>query len=137
MKMKTRVSIEKLNDEIIAKIEEISGQQVRKCFQCGKCTAGCPSIDDMDILPNQIMKLLQMGEKEEVLNSKTVWVCDSCFTCESRCPKGLDIAKVMEAVRQVILRTNVDKVKPKEIEKETFDGLPQAGIISCFKKFTG
>jgi heterodisulfide reductase subunit C len=135
--MKTRVSIEKLRDETIAKIEEISGQEVRKCFQCGKCTAGCPSIDEMDILPNQIMKLLQMGEKDEVLNSKTVWVCDSCFTCESRCPKGLDIAKVMEAVRQVILRTNVDKVKPNEIEDETYDGLPQAGIISCFKKFTG
>lgn len=135
--MKTRVSIEKLKDEIIAKIEEISGQEVRKCFQCGKCTAGCPSIDEMDILPNQIMKLLQMGEKDEVLNSKTVWVCDSCFTCESRCPKGLDIAKVMEAVRQVILRTNVDKVKLNEIEDEAYDGLPQAGIISCFKKFTG
>jgi len=135
--MRTRVSLKKLNDEVIAKIEEISGQQVRKCFQCGKCTAGCPSIDSMDIMPNQIMKLIQMGETDAVLNSKTVWVCDSCFTCESRCPKGLDIAKVMEAVRQVLLRTNVDKVKPEDIEKETFDGLPQAGIISCFKKFTG
>lgn len=135
--MKTRVSQKKINDEIIAKIEEISGQDVRKCFQCGKCTAGCPSIESMDIMPNQIMKLLQMGEKDEVLNSKTIWVCDSCFTCESRCPKGLDIAKVMEAVRQVILRTNVDKVKPEEIEDETYEGLPQAGIISCFRKFTG
>jgi heterodisulfide reductase subunit C len=135
--MKTRVSIKKLNDDILAKIEEISGQQVRKCFQCGKCTAGCPSVDSMDIMPNQIMKLLQMGEVDEVLNSKTIWVCDSCFTCESRCPKGLDIARVMEAVRQVLLRTNVDKVKPGEIEEDKFEGLPQAGIISCFRKFTG
>ena len=135
--MRTRVSLKKVNDDIIAKIEEISGQQVRKCFQCGKCTAGCPSIDSMDIMPNQIMKLLQMGETDEVVKSKTVWVCDCCFTCESRCPKGLDIAKVMEAVRQVVLRTNVDKVKPEEIEEEKYDGLPQAGLISCFRKFTG
>ncbi len=135
--MKTRVSQKKLRDEVIAKIEEISGQHIAKCFQCGKCTAGCPSTDSMDILPNQIMRLLQIGEKDEVLESKTIWVCDSCFTCESRCPKGLDIAKVMEAVRQIILRKNVDKIKPGKIDDDTMEGLPQAGIISCFRKFTG
>lgn len=137
MQMKVRVSQKKLKDEVIARIKEISGQEISSCFQCGKCTAGCPCIDSMDILPNQIMRLLQIGEKDEVLNSRTIWICDSCFTCESRCPKGLDIARVMEAVRQIILRTNVDKVRPDEIDEETFEGLPQAGIVSCFRKFTG
>lgn len=135
--MRTRVSREKLKDEIIARIEEISGEQISKCFQCGKCSAGCPSVDSMDVLPNQIIRLLQIGEKDEVLASRTVWVCDSCFACESRCPKGIDIARVMEAVRQIFLRTNVDKVKLNEIDEETFEGLPQAGIVSCLRKFTG
>lgn len=134
--VRTRITREKLRDEIIAKIEEISGQQISKCYQCGKCTGGCPSVDEMDILPNQIVRLLQIGEKDEVLNSKTIWLCDSCFTCEGRCPKGIDIARVMEAARQIILRTNIDKVKPGEIDEKTFEGLPQAAIISCFKKFT-
>lgn len=135
--MRIRISRKKLRDEVIARIEEISGEQISKCFQCGKCSAGCPSVDSMDILPNQIIRLLQIGEKDEVLASRTIWVCDSCFTCESRCPKGIDVARVMEAARQVILRANVDKVKPYEIDEKTFEGLPQAGIVSCLRKFTG
>lgn len=73
------------------------------CYQCGKCTAGCPTAYAMDLTPRQAMRAIQWGLKEELLQSSTFWVCLSCQTCSVRCPREIDIARVMEALRHLAL----------------------------------
>jgi heterodisulfide reductase subunit C len=80
-------------------VEKQSGQHIFDCYQCGKCSAGCPVDYAMDLGPRQIMRYIQMGLKKEVMESTTVWLCVSCETCSSRCPAKIDIAKVMESLR--------------------------------------
>lgn len=82
----------------IALLAEKSGVQAADCYQCGKCTAGCPAVFAMDRTPNQIMRLVQLGLLEEALKSKTIWMCASCDTCTTRCPRDVDIAGVMETL---------------------------------------
>jgi heterodisulfide reductase subunit C len=82
-------------------IEEQSGQKISTCYQCEKCTNGCPLTFAMDILPHQVMHSLQLGLTDEVLNSDTIWVCASCETCTARCPNEIDIAHVMDTLRQL------------------------------------
>ena len=90
----------------------------------------------MDILPNQVIRLLQLGD-EEVLECRTIWLCASCFTCTTRCPKGVDLSKVMEALRTILLRKGYDKVKVKLIEPEKLSEVPQQLLVCGFKKMTG
>src|SRR5512136_1971063 len=80
-------------------VEKQSWQRVLDCYQCGKCSAGCPVDYSMDLGPRQIMRYIQMGLKKEVMQSTTIWLCVSCETCSSRCPAKIDIAKVMESLR--------------------------------------
>ncbi len=81
------------------KISSLSGVNFTDCYQCGKCTAGCPVAFAMDYTPRQIMRLMQLGLKEEALKSHSIWLCASCETCYARCPKEIDLAKVMETIR--------------------------------------
>jgi heterodisulfide reductase subunit C len=85
--------------EFLEQIEEASGQKVRVCYQCGKCSAGCPVAYTMDLLPNQVMRLIQLGLREEALSCSTIWLCASCETCATRCPREIEIVKVMDALR--------------------------------------
>ena len=87
------------NADFIQHVGEESGQPVQKCYQCGKCTAGCPVAFAMDYTPNQVIRMVQLGLKEELLKSKTIWVCASCSTCSTRCPCNVEIAHVMETLR--------------------------------------
>ncbi len=84
-----------------------SGINIQDCYQCQKCSAGCPVVFAMDYKPNQIMQMVSLGLKERVLASKTIWVCASCYTCSTRCPNDIDIAKVMDWLRQQALREGV------------------------------
>ncbi len=90
----------------------------------------------MDLLPNQIMRLVQLGMEEDLANSKTIWLCASCFTCTVRCPKGVDISRVMEALRVIALRKSFDFVELSEITPETIAELPQIACVSAFRKLT-
>ena len=74
--------------------------KLHECYQCGKCTAGCPMAETMDLKPRQVMRHLQLGLLDEVLHSKGPWICATCYTCTARCPHDVPIAQVMEAVRQ-------------------------------------
>lgn len=80
-------------------VEKQSSQRIFDCYQCGKCSAGCPIDYAMDLGPRQIMRAIQLGLKKEVMQSTTIWLCVSCETCSSRCPAKIDIAKVMESLR--------------------------------------
>ena len=73
------------------------------CYQCGKCSNGCPVTFAMDYPPHQLIRMLQLGLVEEVLRSKTIWVCASCETCSTRCPNEVDVAKLMDNLKQQVL----------------------------------
>jgi heterodisulfide reductase subunit C len=130
------IPFRKLSGDFARRVKEISGEDVFSCYQCGMCSAGCPIGFAMDILPNQIIRLLQLGLDEDVAKSKTIWLCASCLTCSVRCPRGLDLAKVMEALRLISLRKNVDFVRPAETIPGTPAGLPQIVLVSSFRKHT-
>jgi len=82
-------------------VEERSGEPVSSCYHCRKCTNGCPLALAMDVMPNQVMRMIQLGLEDELLRSKAIWVCASCQTCTTRCPNDIDIAHVMDSLRQL------------------------------------
>jgi len=99
----------------IGKIVEKAGVELHKCYQCGKCTAGCPMAHAMDITPREVIRHLQLGLLDKVLNCKAVWVCASCHTCSARCPNDVDVAHLMEVIRQEAKRRNITPVP--EVDK--------------------
>ncbi len=125
-----------IRNDLVKKVEELSGQNVFSCYQCGKCSAGCPSVTFMELLPNQVMRLLQFGQVDRILQSNTHWVCASCFVCSTRCPKGIDIAAIMEALRQIELRKNQDRINIWSIDAKKREELPAIAIVSAYRKLT-
>ena len=123
------------NASFKAKIEELSGENIDLCFQCGGCSSGCPLTEEMDLLPSTVIRYAQLGI-EEAQESTTIWVCSTCFNCEVRCPRGIDIANVMEALRQTVLRTKYDRVSLDDLTPEELRELPQIAIISNLRKLT-
>jgi heterodisulfide reductase subunit C len=112
-----------------ARMEERTGQKVRDCYQCKKCSAGCPVAFAMDLLPHEVMKLVQYGQEERLLECSTIWLCASCETCSTRCPNEIDIAAVMDGLRQAALESGA---QPGEPEVEMFHKSFLNGI-----KYTG
>lgn len=125
-----RVSRENLNAPFLRKVEELSGQNVFACYQCGKCSAGCLFAEHMDVLPNQVLRLLQLGD-EGVLEARAPWVCAACLACSVRCPKGVDVARIMEALRQLALRRGLSPVELK-LDRE----FPQIVLVGAMRKVT-
>jgi len=130
------ISSKTVHSELVKKVSEISGQNLSACYQCGKCSAGCPSAERMDNIPSQLIKLIQLGMDEDVKKSNTPWVCLTCFVCTVRCPKGIDIAGIMEAVRLLKSRDNVDHFDVNKLEAALEEGLPPIAVVSCFRKHT-
>ena len=122
----------------VANIERVSGQKLLACYQCGKCSAGCPMAAHMDVLPNQMIRMAQLGMQEQLLAAKSIWMCVSCLTCNSRCPKGIKIAEVIEALRRTSLRDGQrnDNLKIMELSPEARSVLPPIATISAMRKLT-
>lgn len=132
--MRTQLSIDKVRGPFVTNVEEISGQDLLDCNQCGKCSAGCPIVGAMDILPSQVIRMAQLG-MEEVLESNTVWICASCLTCVTRCPKGVDLPRLMEALRQISLREGVSKLDLDALPPDLVQAVPQLAIVGGFRKY--
>ncbi len=118
-------------------IESLAKQELLACYQCGKCSAGCPMAKYMDILPHQIIRFAQLGLKDELLASNAIWMCVSCLTCNTRCPKGVRIAEVIESVRQIRLRTGrQDHLRVRDLPASALATLPPIAIIGSMRKGT-
>ena len=82
-------------------VEALAHTSIRDCYQCGKCSAGCPMAEQMDLLPNQLIRLVQLGRVDKAMRAGAIWQCVSCLTCSSRCPQSVDCAGIMDALRQL------------------------------------
>ena len=122
-----------LKEEII----RISGVEPKKCMRCGKCTATCPSFDEMEFHPHQFVYMVESGDIEPLLNSDSVYKCLTCFACVDRCPRGVEPAKLVEAIRlSVIRKKNCNHLKADDIPSLLDDDMPQQAIVSAFRKYT-
>ncbi|UCC94346.1 MAG: 4Fe-4S dicluster domain-containing protein [Candidatus Omnitrophota bacterium] len=131
------ISVKKVHSDLVKKISQISGQNIGACYQCGKCSAGCPSAERMDNIPSQFIKLIQLGAESEIKRSNTPWICLTCFICTVRCPKGIDIAGIMEAARLLEARSNVDYFEVRSLAQALLEeNLPPIAVVSCFRKHT-
>lgn len=90
-----------VNTKFMRQVEALSGENVRRCYYCLKCTAGCPTAFEMDHGPAQVLKMVQLGQKDALLNSSAIWLCVGCETCWTRCPNGISAGHVMDALKQV------------------------------------
>lgn len=121
-----------LNDEI----RELAGVNPRKCMKCGKCTATCPAFDEMEYHPHQFVDMVERGEVEKLMASKGIWSCLSCMACVERCPRGVEPAQFIEAVRQAVVRQQGgDHLRPEQIPALLDEELPQQAITSAFRKY--
>jgi len=132
--MRTQISVDKVRGSFVRQIEEISGQDLLACNQCGKCSAGCPVASTMELLPSQVIRKAQLG-MEEVLESNTIWICASCLTCVARCPKGVDLPRLMEALRQIALRKGIAKLDLSALPPELVQAAPQLAIVGGYRKY--
>lgn len=133
--MRTQISIDTVAGEFVKEVELISGQDLLACNQCGKCSSGCPVAEALDILPSAIIRMTQLG-LEDVLEAQTIWTCASCLTCVSRCPKGVDVPRVMEALRQIAMQRGIQPVEVAEVPDALVAELPQMAIIGGFRKYS-
>lgn len=93
-------------------IEKLSGQSIASCYQCGECTGGCPVAYASDLTPNQVSRLVQLGQDSEVLNSSMIWLCVGCETCATRCPRGVELSRVMDALRETAIKRGIPAREP-------------------------
>ena len=117
-------------------LKEISGVDTKKCMKCGRCSASCPSYDAMDIRPHQFVSYVQNGDVEPLLHSKSIWKCLSCFACVERCPRNVEPAKLVEAIRLVAIRQKgMNHMTADDIPALLDDDMPQQAIVSALRKY--
>jgi heterodisulfide reductase subunit C len=131
----------KKNGSLRKAVEEISGVDISVCFQCKKCSSGCPVAKLTKSRPSEIMRQLHLGAGNELLESDLVWMCASCETCSARCPMGIDVAAVIDALRRLALARGASKQKGnvplfnraflKTVE--TFGRSYEIGMITAYK----
>lgn len=117
-------------------IKQISGVNPLKCMKCGKCSASCPSFNEMDIKPHQFVSYVQNEDIEALTQSKSVWKCLSCFACVERCPRGVKPGKLIDAARQVLIRQRGQEgLTANDIPALLDDETPQQLLMSAFRKY--
>jgi heterodisulfide reductase subunit C len=133
------------NTGFLEEVERRSGTPVSACFQCHKCTSGCPIGPEMDLLPSQVMRLTHLGLEGEVLESRSIWMCASCEACTARCPMEIDIAAVMDALRILAIERKADipESHGKQFNRSFLGSVHhhgrvfEAGMMAAYKLRTG
>ena len=126
------------NNELLREqIIRISGTNPRKCMKCGKCSATCPAYDEMEYHPHQFVAMVESGDIEPLLGSKSLYRCLTCFACVDRCPRNVQPAKLIEAVRLAVIRQQGNNhLRPDDIPGLIDDELPQQAIVSAMRKYS-
>ena len=123
------------NAEKAAEVRRISGVDTRKCMKCGKCSASCPSFNEMDIKPHQFVTYVINDDVEALANSVSAWKCLSCFACIERCPRDVKPGKLIDAARQILIRRRGQEgLSPDEIGALLDEDTPQQLLVSAFRK---
>ena len=122
----------KVADELILR----SGVNPRKCMKCGKCSGTCPAYDEMEYHPHQFVYMVETGDIEPLMNSKSLYMCLSCFACIDRCPRGVEPAKLVEAVRNAVVRQqDKNHMTANDVPSKLDDEIPQQALVSAFRKY--
>ena len=115
----------------------ISGVNPRKCMKCGKCSGTCPNYDAMEYHPHQFVAMVEKGQIEKLMESKSIYLCLSCMACVERCPRDVKPAKLIEAVRLMVIRQQGQNyLSPDEIPELLDPELPQQLLASAFRKYS-
>ena len=126
------VSHEDMKNRVI----DISGASPHKCMKCGKCSASCPSFNEMDIKPHQFVSYVNNGDIEALMASKSLGKCLSCFACVERCPRDVQPGRLIDAARQLVVREKgQDYLKAEEIPELLDPELPQQLLVSAFRRY--
>ena len=125
------------NPEKTEQILRVSGVDVLKCMRCGKCSATCPSYDEMEYHPHEFVYMVEKGNIEPLMESKSIYKCLSCFACVERCPRGVEPANVIEAVRLMKIRQQgANHMTANDVPALLDEDLPQQAIVSAFRKYS-
>ena len=123
-------------DYLIEDVKRIAGVNPRKCMKCGKCSGACPAYDEMEYHPHQFVDMVEAGRIEELMNSRGIYRCLSCFACVERCPRSVEPAALIEAVRDAVVRQQgADHLKAERIPEILDEDIPQQAITSAFRKY--
>ena len=114
-----------------------SGVDVLKCMRCGKCSATCPSYDEMEYHPHEFVYMVEKGQIDKLMASKSIYKSLSCFACIERCPRGVEPARLVEAVRlQVIRQQGKNHLRADDIPALLDDDMPQQAIVTALRKYS-
>ncbi|MBE6587802.1 MAG: 4Fe-4S dicluster domain-containing protein [Ruminococcaceae bacterium] len=127
-----------MNNQALKKeILRMSGTDPMKCMACGKCTATCPAFDEMEYHPHQFVSMIKNANIAPLIRSESVYKCLTCFACAERCPRGVEPAKLIEAVRLVAIRPQgKNRMTAGDIAEKLDDDMPQQAIVAAFRKYT-
>jgi len=128
--MKWELADKALDSEFLRIVERLSGQNVSACYQCGKCSSGCPVLPDVELSPNRVIRMVQFGLEDDALDNEMIWSCAGCGTCTSRCPEGIDIGRVFDSLRAIAERKGVVHA-PGATQVRTF----YRAFLDCVREF--
>lgn len=121
---------------MVQEICRITGVNPRKCMRCGKCSATCPAYGEMEYHPHQFVAMIERGAVEELLASRAIWRCLSCMACLERCPRGVEPARLVEAVRLMVIRqAGNNHLLPDQIPALLDEEIPQQALVSALRKY--
>ena len=124
------------HEDMKNRVIDISGASPHKCMKCGKCSASCPSFNEMDIKPHQFVSYVNNGDIEALMASKSLGKCLSCFACVERCPRDVKPGKLIDASRQLVIREQGgDYLKADEIPQLLDEDIPQQLLVSAFRRY--
>ncbi|WP_164164735.1 4Fe-4S dicluster domain-containing protein [uncultured Ruminococcus sp.] len=125
-----------MNKNLKEQVLRSSGVNVLKCMRCGKCSGTCPSYDEMEYHPHQFVYMVEKGDIETLMKSPSIYKCLTCFACVERCPRNVEPAKVVEAVRLAAVRQqDGNHLSPDMIPDMLDDDLPQQAIVTALRKY--
>ena len=126
-------NMENAREEIIRR----SGVNVKKCMRCSKCSGTCPAYDEMEYHPHQFVYMVETGDLKPLMESKSLYRCLTCFACVERCPRGVEPAKLIEAVRLEVIRAQgANRMTPDQVPAMLDEDIPQQALVSAFRKYT-